>query len=233
MAGPRLIAFALGFLLLPCAGAQGQKKDPPKPAAPLPTYPPSPDGLQKLIKDIVAATAADQNQTPSAYLNSLLLPDPQGWFKSVLGEEKGAEVAEEYAKERAALPSRLAATFALFVDQHLSNSEVKRFDKPCDLQTSEDQYRFLSALEQPTRLYEARMLNPDRRSAQTFWFFAYVDGAFRYIGHPHLPAPTWVISAPPQLGAQPPKRLRVGGQVQTAKLIHKVQPKYPDEAKHA
>lgn len=40
-------------------------------------------------------------------------------------------------------------------------------------------------------------------------------------------------AAPPQEKTAPavPSRIRVGGQVESAKLVHKVQPKYPKEAK--
>ncbi|SRR5712692_1954490 len=232
---------AAGYVLavLLAAPTQGQESK-PAPAPPrtasnpadkpataavtIPVYPASPEGLKKLVKDILATALANRNQPPSAYMDAFVLPDPQAWFRSALGEENGGATAAEYTDTQRVLPEVLAKSFALFLDEHLSEIESKRFDKPCDVTTTEGQYRFLLGLQQPTPLYEVRALASDRRGGRALWFFTYVDGAFRYVGHPSLP--TFHKASPAGN-----KRIRVGGNVQGAKLLHKVAPIYPEEAK--
>ena len=66
-------------------------------------------------------------------------------------------------------------------------------------------------------------------SNTSLWtYFAYVDGGFRYIGN-FKKTELGVREAQPPTG--PAGRIRVGGKVAAAKLIHQVLPVYPQEAK--
>ena len=81
----------------------------------------------------------------------------------------------------------------------------------------------IEAMVQPTPLYIADGTSPQEKYPAYIGEFVYVDGGFRYLDQQVSQA----------LSTAPPLRIRVGGNVQLAKLIHKVNPIYPDEAKAA
>jgi len=72
-----------------------------------PSYPESNEGLEQEFKDILAASAAHDAQKVLAMTRSLVLKDPQAWFKDVFGEEKGTKLATAYQKESTAFPEAL------------------------------------------------------------------------------------------------------------------------------
>jgi periplasmic protein TonB len=75
--------------------------------------------------------------------------------------------------------------------------------------------------------------------AEMIWhYFAYVDGGFRYVGilsanPPDLPKKQIAPHGEQSTAEPPEKRIKVGGNVQAAKLCHQEVPRYPQEAKDA
>ena len=89
--------------------------------------------------------------------------------------------------------------------------EVQRFRSSCTSDASEFEYPVLAAREQQsTALYEVRFVKDT--TFRTLFPFAYVDGAFRYLG---------------TLQIQQPDNRVLGQNVQWPKLIHEVAPVYP------
>ena len=222
---PILLAFSLSVQ----AFAEETQEVSPAATHAMPTYPDKPSGLKNLIRDVLRATKENDEQTLNAYLNSLALPDPDIWFKQVFGERHGQTLAVAYEQIRGRMTSELPEAFRTALREQLTDVDVLRYEKPCGPQASEFQYPFLLARQWPEPLYEVRLTQAGRGKA--IWFFAYVSGGFRYIGLFRLSAfaPEWAVGTSP--GG--PKRIRVGGQVQTAKLIRKVQPVYPEKAQQA
>src|SRR6185437_7530923 len=110
--------------------------------------------------------------------------------------------------------------------ENRTDVEVVRFDDSCNLRATATEYPFLLLRQKPEHLYDVRFRGTLNTSLWTY--FAYVNGGFRYIGN-FKKAELGVHEAQRPMG--PASRIRVGGTVQAAKLIHREVPIYPPEAK--
>src|SRR5215472_14752028 len=81
-------------------------------------------------------------------------------------------------------------------------------------------HAFIEAMTEPIPLYFVSGSSPNEQYGAAIGDFVYVDGGVRYLD-------TRVEQA---LSTAPPLRIRIGGDVQRSKLIHKVEPTYPEEA---
>ncbi len=210
-------------------------QDPENPStqAPIIHYENSTNGLKKLTEDVVQA-AKDNNQSKLLQLtSSMILPDPEKWFKKTFGESFGPNYAEEYAKDRDNLPVTLASSFLAIIQEGYTNFEVQRFIGNCDESIHKDEFQVLIARDREEPLSVLRFHNSD--TTKTLKFFAYVDGGFRFLGVLGLPRRAGSQTQGDSIdGAQTskfPDRVQVAGDIQKAKLIHAVQPIYPSEAR--
>ena len=67
------------------------------------------------------------------------------------------------------------------------------------------------------------------------WFFAFVDGGFRYVGNVR-PSAIWTdasSSSHQTANGAKPKRIRIGGEVVQSRLLHRKEPTYPKDAQRA
>jgi TonB family protein len=214
----RHLCHALALPLLLVSGPVGVAAQSPAPQA-VSSAPGSPDVLRKLFEELLAASKAGDQQTLTARLSAFALPQHDSWFRRVFGEEKGAEVAAWYAKSVPELESRLLTTLKTIVAE-------QKFDVAVLQRTKEEQRPFgphttiLAAMKEPAALYSVDFYDQDRRSSASVVWFAYVEGAFRYLGPIHRFFP-------------PPKRLVVDGNILQAHMIEHHPPEYPPLAKQA
>jgi TonB family protein len=219
----------LAFALTVTASAQEKEGAAPAAAAALPSYPAKASGLKKLIQDILKAQKEGKEQAVNAYLNSFLLREPDPWFEQVFGEAQGNTFSSVYRGARGSLQAELYDAFQTAGQQKMTDVDVHRFEKTCDPHANEQEYPVLAARARPEPLYEVSMMRGGTYG-RVYWFFAYIDGGFRFIG-------TYQMSSMPfaRFGAsgdaQGLSRIRVGGPVQQAKLIHQPPPTYPENAK--
>lgn len=238
--GLRLAVLVLSFALSTGAGPAQQQEapvSPPEtspiapgaaatPGAAIPTYPDSTKGLENFVKGMLKLEKEGNQQQLALYEKSLALPDPDRWFKSVFGEELGADMTRVSAPMRADAEIHTADMLATQIAEKRTDIEVVRFDDSCNPRATATEYPFLLLRQRPEHLYDVRFLSS---SAGSVWaYFAYVDGGFRFIGNlkkkelgvreAHSPTGSTV-------------RVRIGGNVQAAKLVHQEQPVYPPEAK--
>ncbi|MGA8073653.1 MAG: energy transducer TonB [Candidatus Acidiferrales bacterium] len=239
-----MLALCLSFAT-PCAWAQAS---PPEPATTSPQAPPSapqilryPDsaaGLTALAHDLLAAMKKGDAATTQAYLNALVLPDPNSWFPDVFEKDLGRESATEYAEMLPSLPSILAAAFQNIADSEPTAINGIRFVQTCEPKMDGNMIVLLSMRRHDKPLYEIRYGAGDMERA--IWAFAYADGSFRYIGNTRLgfgkrlkdivhPGPVVQGQAKPEDSG--PHRVQVGASVQQSKMTHQVPPIYPDVAK--
>ena len=198
----------------------------------IPVYPDSAAGLDKLMKGMLELEKHGDTNALAPYLQSLVLPNPDAWFKSIFGDTVGAQLTLSYEPTAKGLPQAMAATLKnLRQDGFADHFEVVDFNGPCAspsfMVESETKSLGLSAVKllgfrkQHEPMYTVWFRKG--RSVSTMAFFVYDEGAFRYIGKPEIPD---------SVGAQGPQpQVKSGGPVQAAKLIHWVGPVYPVAAK--
>ena len=218
-------------------------QSPPAVGAPTPAtavqdkvnYPNSASGLERLVKDILKAQKSNDGAHADLLLKSLVLNDPRGWYDRIFSVDVGNEPVATYEKSSAAVAPSIARFLLNAEAQNLTEVSVVRFDKTCDDNAGEDAFGILHARVEPVPLYEVRLLNGNKFIR--LFAFAYVDDGFRYIITPKMDGRVFYSPASDNPAAKPAdakvieSRIRVGGAVQAAKLIRRVQPEYPSVAR--
>lgn len=236
------VAVFLALLGVPSSGFPQELSRPAavatNPPIDVPSYPDTAQGLQKLMKDMMKIEKQDKQQELALFAKSLLLPDADNWFKSVFGDVAGAALTSASKQARAATELGARETLAMFRKQHLAEVRVVRFDDSCNPLATPAEYPFLLLRQRAEPLYDVRF--SDGSNEFVWAYFAYVDGAFRFIGnlkrsnagYPFRERETQSLgdkSGEPE--GKTGERIRVAGNVQQATLIHQDIPKYPQDAK--
>jgi TonB family protein len=219
-------------------------QDSPKQASPslvaesgvaVPVYPDSTSGLEHLAKDIIKAQQENNGALADALIKSLVLPAPQAWYEHTFGKPAAA-VGAYYEKSSSAVAPQLARLFLDFQARDLPNVQAHRFDDSCDDNAAEDTYGILLGRLDRVPLYELRFLKGDKFARM--FPFAYVDGKFRFLISPNFKLPPATDNSaehkpvPSDSRAHPAATMvRIGGNVQAAKLVNRVQPVYPSVAR--
>ena len=95
-----LLAFALlSLVALPAPAQTNNQGMAQSAAAATPAYSDTPEGLRQLLRDILAAVQAGENQKLDAFGKNLVLPEHKAWFTKVFGPLEGDRLAFEYLKE--------------------------------------------------------------------------------------------------------------------------------------
>jgi TonB family protein len=237
----RYVLLALCILLVasPSFAQNSPRTASPVPAAPaiaIPSYPDTPRGLEKLLGEMMKLAQANDNQTLAAYTKSLLLPDPDSWFKAAFGDQRGPQYAATSAPSRLGIERAIPPTLANLLKEKTTGIVAHRFEGSCDNAATAKEYPLLLQRQSPAPLQDARF--SDAATEMIWQYFAYVDGGFRYVGNlsaypPALPKKQSAPAGTQTTDDAPEKTTRVAANVQAAKLIHQEMPKYRQEAKDA
>lgn len=176
----------------------------------IPSYSNSPDGLETLMKDMITLEKQGHTVALAPYFQSLVLPNPEEWFKSKFGDEHcgdehqgandclGTRLALRYASTARNLPAAAALTLSDLVDEQLTNFEAVNHSELCA-----SPRRILPAYKLVANLSVTPILSSvlsrlvqrqepvyvvwsySETEETTVGFFVYSDGAFRFIGMPH------------------------------------------------
>ncbi|MCL4524818.1 MAG: energy transducer TonB [Acidobacteria bacterium] len=218
--------FALALLFSPAAAAQQPPAPPQGTAAPqitIPAYADSPEGLKQLVTAMVEATKNNDQKTLAAYAQSLRLPNPETWFKDVFGEVLGTQIAEAHGLLDERLHAALFESLSGILKDQFADFEIQQFKKPCEPASDMSFYSILLMRRRRIPLYLAKFSKPNDSHVRMMGFFAYVDDAFRFLG---------VIRVDSLRALPGSKVVRIGGNVQQAKLDKIVRPHYPEAAKN-
>jgi len=231
-----LLASFILLLASPGIAQNSPQTAPPAPAIAIPSYPDTARGLEKLLGEMMKLTKANDNQTLAAYTKSLLLPDPDNWFKSAFGDERGPQYAAASAPSRLGIERAIPPTLANLLKEKKTGIVAHRFEGSCDNAATAKEYPLLLQRQGSAPLYDARF--SDGATEMIWQYFAYVDGGFRYVGNlsaypPALPRKQSAAAGTQPTDGTPEKTTRVAANVQAAKLIHQEVPKYRQEAKDA
>jgi TonB family protein len=205
-----------------------------KPGAGQRIYENSDSGLKHLIQDALTAGKADDVPKLLEIANSMMLRSPEDWFSRVFGPDMGRIYARSYTESSERTASNLAGLFSTLGTEKYSILEVHQFKNSCDFKADQDEYPVLAKrlVEEPfsvVRFSEGNLVRSLR-------FIVYVDGGFRFLGLLNIPAgQSSTIQA--AAGSQPdpnspPAHLVVSQDVQMAKILHRVTPIYPENARY-
>lgn len=190
------------------------------------TYPDSAGGLEHLFKDYIAARQ-NSPQLAEAYVRSLSLPHPDEFFRELFVDGAAATAAAAYDRDG----NKALEAFSTVVGQALQEGfrdiSVKKYTDACDDSAPPFIYPVLILRRSPIPMYEVRMAKVG--SFRSFWALAYVDGGFRFLGM--ITAAAYPMNGERTSGPGAPIRIKTGVSVQAAKLIKKVTPEYPSEAR--
>jgi len=183
--------------------------------------------MMKLAKD-------GDTQTLAAYAKSLVLPNADNWFTVAFGATHGPGYAAASEQQRLGIVRSAPANFTVLLNGKKTRIDTHKFENSCDEDATAKEYPLLIKRDSLVPLYDVRFW--DNTGAGSIWsYFAYVDGAFRYVGDfsGHIPAQAkkQPASANGQATTDATPRLKVGGNVAQAQLLHQVAPQYPLDAK--
>ena len=184
-------------------------------------YPESADGLKNFLQDVMASLKSGDQQKSSAALASLAIPAQSDWFVKTFGPMEAVRLESKKGELRNQpqewLEKRIKdSTEAGKLDVGVQTLRVAG-DTPMVLQQA-----VLTAMVAATPIYHAgAQRDSNDRSSMSLGDFVYFDGGFHYVDRQLWEA----------LSTAPPMRIRIGGNVAAAKIVHKVSPQYPSEAR--
>ncbi|MGH9816838.1 MAG: energy transducer TonB [Candidatus Acidiferrales bacterium] len=183
------------------------------------THPPdseSAKNLKRVIEELQEAAKLNDSERFRLTAEPLFFAGHEVWFKEVFGERFGTHASGTYATRTTEFVNSLRAAFEKLDADGLTKPQVQELDEPCAPLVLTVEYPVLFARKKKTPLYSVRF-EKDRKYT-TLGFFAYHNGGFRYVGHVDLGP---VFRGP----------IKVGGNIQARKLVHKVRPQYPWRAR--
>jgi TonB family protein len=200
--------------------------------------PDTPGGLEHLAKEIIKAEKEGDTARASALAQGMILPDTAAWYLQTFGPDIANDEGAKYVASQKNLSNEIVRFFFGAIQNHFTDVSAARFGESCDDNAGESAFGTLQLRLQPVPLYELRLRNGD----QFLRLFAivYVDGAFRYVLAPRVPdhfpfVPKPAVAPKTETGGagsdQDMKTVRVGGNVQAARIIQRVHPEYPQIAR--
>ena len=196
-----------------------------------------PEELRKTVKAILKAAKSGDSARLTILTDSLMADDLSPWAKATFGEPLGTEMARKYAEERKDLANLLQQFAQGWVSEGLSDVEIVPFNTTCREDLTDAQRFFLASRLRPVPFFEVLVLNRGRTKGRTVRFFAEVDGRFRFLGAFRFNAERIAQAHKlPDTAASPgesPPRVVIGGNVQQARLIKLVRPRYPPAARQS
>jgi len=222
-AGLALLVFA------PAAGARksGRQSRPATTreatAVPPLTFADNAGGLKQLATDILKAQEKGDPARAQQLLDSLVLPDIRAWYSENFTDAAVRRAAPAYEASRARLPAQLAEVFLAAHQEGFLGVDAVRYDDEESACSSPPVFSAMIFRRTRVPLYELHFTHGNQ--FKRLFAFAYVDGAFRLLVLPDFSAPVGPGSGK-SVGP-----VHQGGAVASARLVCKVNPYYPQEAR--
>jgi TonB family protein len=206
------------------------KANSPKPKI---TYPDTQSGLKQLASDIIAAQKENSAFHAQELLDSLVLPNFREWYVQNFSEVAVARALPTYSATAPTIPMQLASIFLNAYQGGFHTIEAVRYDDESGACSSAPIFSAMTMRKSRVPLYELRFIHGD--NFKRIFAFAYVDGTFRLVLTPNFSksagqVPDQANSSTPNV-AKPQERVPAGAVVQSAKLVCRVQPYYPEDAR--
>jgi TonB family protein len=178
------------------------------------------EALRNLITMVLTAARQGDQAKLEEIARGLVIPNYETWFKATFGEEEGAKLAAAYAKnvdrDEKDFPRQMQG-----MAEHEGELLVEDAREPKTPDAGYCGQALLKSVKNDASFYRVRLQwvdSPGATKSFSTGYFTLVDGGYRRLNCASLG-----ISGP----------LRIGGNVQSAKIMKKVQPVYPLEAAQA
>lgn len=182
--------------------------------------------LRTLMTTVLAAARAGDQAKLQEIARSLMIPDYELWFKAMFGED-GAKLGAAYGSKLDETEKRYPKLFEWLAkgEGELVIEDVKALAKRNENWCGQT---LANALQADVALYRVSVGTADSsglKSGRVAGYFALVGGAYRRLDCQLLGLRTETGGV---AGSSP---LRIAANVQAAKIIKRVQPEYPEDAR--
>ncbi len=152
------------------------------------------------------------------YVQSLVLPNARAWFKATFGDQMGGQLADSYHRTRMNMPLAFLDVLNQTNSKHFGQPRAIVFTDSCNPDATAAEYQVLISRANEQPLYDIRLTSSSQGAVVSY--FAYVDGAFRYIGNFQLRVPAT-------------RMVQVDGKAMAKKIkmLGQAMPIYPEDAK--
>ncbi len=184
----------------------------------------SAEGLQSQIETILESAKnhhskrKHDSKTFEDLISDLRIPEKSNWFASKFGDDLGAKLATEYSRSWDSFQDTLTRSFLGAVESKPKQTLVTLFGSSSPFARAN-----MTSIQQGAAssltLYEITLLT-GRGKDSVPGLYVYADGAFRVLN--------WATFY--QVPNVKPARIRIGGNVQQARLVHQVNPVPPSDA---
>lgn len=202
---------------------------------PTPGYPDNERGLKQLATDVLRAQEKNDSARARQLLDSLVLPNFREWYAENFSEPAVAKVVPAYEAALPHLTAQLAQIFLSSRQEGFRGVEATRYPDEKSACSSAPIFSAMTFRQTQVPLYELRFTQGDR--FKRVFAFAYVDGAFRLVLVPNFSTPPTPASSrvdeSKTNAVKPGDRVRMGATVQAARLVCRVTPYYPEDARRA
>jgi len=177
--------------------------------------------LKASLQNVLSAIKAGDTKAAEKRVEGFKLPHAKEWFTSTFGAQEAPAMEKVFAKLEPDAKKSLMEQLSFDVKNGKMDVDVRASDAV----TGADA-RLLkagaAAMKTPTAIYAVRIGNGANDAGATRpGYFVYADGGFRYLNGQVLYA----------LSTAPPMRVAIGGNVLAARVVNRVEPKYPEEAR--
>lgn len=213
------------------ANPAAQSKSEPTPSSTtsvIPSYPDTPKGLQDLMNEMLKLKKKHDAKALAPYLDSLALPNAAAWFRATFGDEMGQQLADSYDHTKMDMPLGFPDILDQLNSKHFAHAKAILFTDSCSPDASADEYQTLASRENAQPLYDVRLGSSSQTA--TVSYFAYVDGAFRYLSNFHINPPANASRTKADV-FKTPGAVPVKAEITRGRVIKQVTPIYPAQAR--
>lgn len=182
------------------------------------TVPDSAEGLQSQIETILESGKSHHSKkdhdskTFEELISDLRIPENSSWFVSKFGDDLGTKLATEYSRSWDGFQDTLTRSFLDAVESKPKQTSVTVFGSSFPFAHAN-----MTSIQQSAKsnltLYEITLLT-GRGKDSVPGLYMYAEGAFRVLN----------LATLYQVPNVRPGRIRIGGNVQQAKIVHQVNP---------
>ncbi len=207
----RLVGFAMAaFCVLPIVGGAAARAQNEGGTAT--------EELRSLMTAAISAAREGDQAKLKEITHGLVIPNYEAWFKATFGEGDGVKMAAAYQKSLELQQNWLPKLFEGLAKEQ-GEWQVEEVKEPNLPAATECQQALVKASQNGAAFYQVSLQTTGSggtKAGRLAGYYTMVEGAYRRLdcGGMGLPGP-----------------LRVGGNVQAARIINRVQPEYPEEAR--